>query len=79
VEVAHRIAAGETIDTMQDIRGTAVIRKEPLPGWKGVDSSKLDQIGRIDPIMNPYMEGAPCSDDATEAAPAAQEAQPVLV
>ncbi|MCV5491957.1 YgiQ family radical SAM protein, partial [Escherichia coli] len=54
-------------------------RKEPLPGWKGVDSSKLDQIGRIDPIMNPYMEGAPCSDDATEAAPAAQEAQPVLV
>ena len=79
IEVAHRIAAGETIETMQDIRGTAVIRKEPLPGWKGVDSSKLDQIGRIDPIMNPYMEGAPCSDDATDAAPAAQEAQPVLV
>ena len=33
--------------------------KEPLPGWKGVDSSKLDQIGRIDPIPNPYMEGRP--------------------
>lgn len=79
IEVAHRIANGETIDTMQDIRGTAVIRKEPLPEWRGVDSSKLDQIGRIDPIMNPYMEGAPCSDDATEVAPAAQEAKPVLV
>ncbi|MFM1691488.1 YgiQ family radical SAM protein [Aeromonas salmonicida] len=78
IEVAHRIANGETIDTMQDIRGTAVIRKEPLPEWRGVDSSKLDQIGRIDPIMNPYMEGAPCSDDEGTA-PAAQEAKPVLV
>ncbi|WP_324061792.1 YgiQ family radical SAM protein [Aeromonas caviae] len=78
VEVAHRIAGGETIDTMQDIRGTAVIRKEPLPGWRGVDSSKLDQIGRIDPIPNPYMEGAPCSDDEGTA-PAAQEAKPILV
>ncbi|MBS4700893.1 YgiQ family radical SAM protein [Aeromonas media] len=78
IEVAHRIANGETIDTMQDIRGTAVIRKEPLPGWRGVDSSKLDQIGRIDPIMNPYMEGAPCSDDEGTA-PVEQEAKPVLV
>ncbi len=78
VEVAHRIAGGETIDTMQDIRGTAVIRKEPLPGWRGVDSSKLDQIGRIDPIPNPYMEGAPCSDDEGTA-PMEQEAKPILV
>ena len=37
VEVAHRIAAGETMDTIQDVRGTAVIRKEPLPGWRGSD------------------------------------------
>ncbi|MGL5813823.1 MAG: YgiQ family radical SAM protein [Aeromonas sp.] len=78
IEVAHRIANGETMETMQDIRGTAVIRKEPLPEWRGVDSSKLDQIGRIDPIMNPYMEGAPCSDDEGSA-PAEQEAKPVLV
>ncbi|MFM5105953.1 YgiQ family radical SAM protein [Aeromonas dhakensis] len=83
VEVAHRIAGGETIDTMQDIRGTAVIRKEPLPGWRGVDSSKLDQIGRIDPIPNPYMEGAPCSEtksgDDEGMAPSEQEAKPILV
>jgi len=54
VEVAHRIAAGESFDTMQDIRGTAVIRKEPLPGWRGVDSTAIDKIGKIDPIPNPY-------------------------
>ncbi|MBL0433843.1 YgiQ family radical SAM protein [Aeromonas hydrophila] len=83
IEVAHRIAGGETIDTMQDIRGTAVIRKAPLPGWRGVDSSKLDQIGRIDPIPNPYMEGAPCSEtksgDDEGMAPSEQEAKPILV
>ncbi|MDP2636137.1 MULTISPECIES: YgiQ family radical SAM protein [unclassified Pseudoalteromonas] len=54
VEVAHRIAAGETMDTIQDIRGTAVIRKEPIPGWRGSDSTAIDKIGKIDPIPNPY-------------------------
>jgi len=54
VEVAHRIAAGETMDTIQDVRGTAVIRKEPLPGWRGSDSTAIDKIGKIDPIPNPY-------------------------
>ncbi|MCK8127283.1 YgiQ family radical SAM protein [Pseudoalteromonas sp. 2CM39R] len=54
VEVAHRIAAGESVDTIQDIRGTAVIRKEPLPGWRGSDSTAIDKIGKIDPIPNPY-------------------------
>ena len=55
VEVAHRIAAGETMDTIQDVRGTAVIRKEPLPGWRGSDSTAIDKIGKIDPIPNPYV------------------------
>ena len=54
VEVAHRIAAGETMDTIQDIRGTAVTRKEPIPGWRGSDSTAIDKIGKIDPIPNPY-------------------------
>ncbi|MCF2919493.1 YgiQ family radical SAM protein [Pseudoalteromonas sp. APAL1] len=54
VEVAHRIAGGESVDTIQDIRGTAVIRKEPLPGWRGSDSTAIDKIGKIDPIPNPY-------------------------
>jgi uncharacterized radical SAM protein YgiQ len=54
VEVAHRIANGEDITTLQDIRGTAVIRKEPLPGWRGVDSTAIDKVGKIDPVPNPY-------------------------
>ncbi|MBQ4876922.1 YgiQ family radical SAM protein [Pseudoalteromonas luteoviolacea] len=54
VEVAHRIANGETIDTIQDVRGTAVIRKTPIEGWRGSDSTAIDKVGKIDPIPNPY-------------------------
>nr|WP_133405371.1 YgiQ family radical SAM protein [Parashewanella tropica] len=53
-EVAHRFAKGETIADMQNIRGTAVMRNQPLPEWKGMDSRKIDQLHKIDPIPNPY-------------------------
>lgn len=54
VEIAHRIANGDDVKTMIDIRGTAVIQKKPLPGWRGVDSTELDKLGKIDAIPNPY-------------------------
>ncbi len=54
VELSHRLAAGEPISEIHNVRGTAVIRKEPLAGWKGVDSRKIDQLHKIDPIPNPY-------------------------
>ncbi len=87
VEVAHRLAAGETFETMQDIRGTAVIRKEPLPGWRGVDSTAIDKVGKIDPIPNPYgADDVGCSSysefakegiDLTK--PVEVEAKPIMV
>jgi uncharacterized radical SAM protein YgiQ len=87
VEVAHRLAAGETFETMQDIRGTAVIRKEPLPGWRGVDSTAIDKVGKIDPIPNPYgADDVGCSSYSEFAKegidlskPAEVEAKPVMV
>ncbi|MGI2260602.1 YgiQ family radical SAM protein [Shewanella sp. GXUN23E] len=54
VEVAHRLAGGESAAQLTDIRGTAVIVKQPLPEWRGMDSRKLDQLHKIDPIPNPY-------------------------
>lgn len=54
VEVAHRLAAGEPVANLQDVRGTAVIVKQPLPLWRGMDSRKLDQLHKIEPIPNPY-------------------------
>lgn len=56
LEVAYRIAQGEEISAMQDIRGTAILCKEPLANWKGLDSQKIDQLGKIDPIINPYAD-----------------------
>ncbi|MBW8184535.1 YgiQ family radical SAM protein [Shewanella nanhaiensis] len=54
VELSHRLADGEPISELHNIRGTTVIRKEPLSGWKGMDSRKIDQLHKIDPIPHPY-------------------------
>ncbi len=78
VEIAHRIAKGEDIKLMNDIRGTAVIQKTPLPGWKGVDSTVFDKMGKIDPIPNPYaIEDSSCAVKTAE--PVEAEAKVVVV
>ncbi|MFP1462276.1 hypothetical protein ACLB1E_11070 [Escherichia coli] len=46
VEVAHRLAMGEPISEIRDVRNTAIIVKEALPGWSGVDSTRLDTPGK---------------------------------
>lgn len=76
VEVAHRLAAGEKIGDIHDIRNTAVMRKEALPGWSCVDSTRLDKPGRIEAIPNPYGDDLPCADGAKPKEP---EAKPVTV
>ncbi|MBK4714434.1 MULTISPECIES: YgiQ family radical SAM protein [Tenebrionibacter/Tenebrionicola group] len=76
VEVAHRLAQGEAIADIVDVRNTAIIRKAALPGWTGVDSTRLDTPGRIDPIAHPYGDDLPCTDgDAVKPA----QAKPVTV
>lgn len=54
---------GETIDQIRDVRNTAIMVKEALPGWSGVDSTRLDTPGKIDPIPHPYGEDLPCADN----------------
>ncbi|WP_127956914.1 YgiQ family radical SAM protein [Serratia microhaemolytica] len=66
VELAHRLAAGEKIEDIRDIRNTAILCKQPLPGWQGVDSTRLDKPGRIDPIADPYAMPVGCSDSSSE-------------
>ena len=56
LEVAHRISLGESIKDMVDIRGTAILTKHALPGWEGIDSQQVDQLGKIDPIISPYAD-----------------------
>jgi uncharacterized radical SAM protein YgiQ len=42
VEIAHRLAAGEPVRTICDVRGTAFVRRESLPGWSEIDSTSVD-------------------------------------
>ena len=55
VEVAHRFARGETVETMTDIRGTAFVRRDTPEGWMEIDSTRIDRPGQIDRIVNPYI------------------------
>ncbi|SDG56520.1 uncharacterized radical SAM protein YgiQ [Pseudomonas benzenivorans] len=55
VEVAHRLARGEKLEEITDIRGTAFVRKDTPQGWFEIDSSRIDRPGKIDKIINPYV------------------------
>ena len=56
-EIAHRLANGETLADLHDVRGTAYVRGEFPPDWTELDSAHLDMPGRIDPHPDPYAMG----------------------
>ncbi len=53
-EIAHRLAAGERIDALTDIRGTAFLRPGVPAGWIEIDSTHLDEPGPLNPPVDPY-------------------------
>jgi uncharacterized radical SAM protein YgiQ len=53
-EIAHRLAAGEDIGAMQDIRGTVFARRSMPSGWIEIDSTHLDRPGPLNPPVDPY-------------------------
>ena len=58
VEVAHRLAARQPVDSLTDIRGTAFMVRGPRPGWFELDSTDVDMPGRVDEHINPYLTTA---------------------
>jgi uncharacterized radical SAM protein YgiQ len=62
VEVAHRLSQGEVITSITDVRGTAFIRRDTPEGFQEVDSTRIDRPGRIDRIVNPYINTGEISD-----------------
>jgi uncharacterized radical SAM protein YgiQ len=66
VEVAHRIASGEPVSQITDVRGTAFIRRDTPEGWMEIDSSRVDQPGKIDRIINPYINTTELSECEVE-------------
>jgi uncharacterized radical SAM protein YgiQ len=86
VEIAHRLAAKEPVQQITDVRGTAFIRRETPEGWMEVDSSTVDQPGRVEDHVNPYLttadqakaQGETCAKEEGSGAPDATPAvQPV--
>ena len=59
IEIMHRLARGETIKTIVDVRGTAFILNKSNRHLKKdfieIASNDVDTIGRVDPIINPYV------------------------
>jgi uncharacterized radical SAM protein YgiQ len=51
-EIAHRLAAGEEISQINDLRGTAFVRKSH--DFIEIDSTHIDTPGRLNPPIDPY-------------------------
>ena len=66
VELSHRLAAGEPVGQIRDLRGSAFAIKQVPEGWSEIDSSEIDEPGQVDPHPDPY-------HDTTRANPALQE------
>ena len=69
VEIAHRLAAREPVQQITDVRGTAFVCRETPEGWFEIDSTSVDEPGRVDAHVNPYLmvseqakaQGATCA------------------
>ncbi len=81
VEIAHRLAAREPVEQITDVRGTAFVRRPGDPSaadWIEIDSSEVDQPGRVDEHINPYLttseqaqaQGQACAKDEDASTPA---------
>jgi len=57
-ELAHRLAAGDSIHDITDLRGTAFGRKGVPAGWIEIDSTHLDAPGPLNPSVDPYAMSA---------------------
>ena len=76
VELAHRLAAREPISSITDIRGTAFLCRSTPEGWSEIDSTRVDQPGRVDAHVNPYLmiseqaaeQGESCSREESSSA-----------
>jgi uncharacterized radical SAM protein YgiQ len=71
MEIARRLDAGERIESLTDIRGTAFVRRGQPEGWIEIDSTHLDTPGPVHPPVDPY-----ALSPAAGGAPAAPTANP---
>ena len=83
VEIAHRLANKEPVQNITDVRGTAFVRRQTPEGWFEIDSTNIDEPGRVEAHVNPYLmvsevakqQGQSCAreDEAQAVADAANQ------
>lgn len=82
VELSHRLAAGEMIADITDIRGSALIRPHGKHhfGRHELDSTHFDHVGKIDPYINPYgtITSRDCETNVALEAPTQDQAKSTL-
>ncbi|MDO8299579.1 MAG: YgiQ family radical SAM protein, partial [Lacisediminimonas sp.] len=87
--LTHRLAAGEDIGAIRDLRGTSFMVPRgwrPSPQWSETDSTRIDKPGRVEPHPDPYEMKAknddscatPADGEAATPAPAAA-VQPIRI
>ena len=77
-DLAHRLARGEAVADISDLRGTALIRDTVLPGMTEIDSTRIDWPQHIDALPDPYQAEATATDCETKRA-GESEVEPVRI
>jgi len=67
VEIAHRLAGGEDIKQLTDIRGTAFMSQAVPTGWLEIDSTSIDEPGKLIEHTDPYAMSSAESCEKSEA------------
>ncbi|MEN9480022.1 MAG: hypothetical protein RLZZ298_1417 [Pseudomonadota bacterium] len=78
VEIAHRLAKGEKISEIRDLRGTAFMVPSgwvPSDAWEALDSSEIDTPGPVAQHPDPYA----MEPQGSKATPCADGAQPIRI
>jgi uncharacterized radical SAM protein YgiQ len=82
VALTHRLAAGENIKDIRDLRGTAFMAPLgwlPADDWTVQASAGVDVPGRVDLIPNPYQEIPQDRSCATDAKAVEPEVKPIRI
>ncbi|NMM26660.1 MAG: YgiQ family radical SAM protein [Glaciimonas sp.] len=81
VDLTHRLAAGEPIKSIRNLRGTAFMVPRgwlPAHDWSETNSTRVDTPGRVEPPINPYAE-IPEKESCGSSSAAEPVVKPILI
>ena len=90
IEIAHRLAARQPVESITDVRGTSFMRRTDDPTsheWFQLDSTSVDTPGRIDDLISPYQtieetaaeKGGSCATGQVDLANLGEGVKPITI